>query len=159
MITTAQELLLKQYQEKAFISAILSEESCNYYSFIKNLINIPLIVCNSVMVCINSIITDQDALKVLNIILNASSGLILGMISNFKIYEKINQYHQLHIKFNKLSNLVDSKLTNELETLNINFIENIIDDYNNITEGQEFAFPNKIRNRIKNNMRIDWRCH
>jgi len=71
------------------------------------------------------------------------------MISNFKIYEKINQYHQLHIKFNKLANLVDSKLTNELENLNINFIENIIDDYNNITESQEFAVPNKIRNRIK----------
>ena len=149
MISQAQELLLKQYQEKAFVSAILAEESCNYYSFIKNLINIPLIVCNSVMVCINSIITDQDTLKVLNIILNSSTGLILGMISNFKIYEKINQYHQLDIQFNKLANLADSKLTNELETFNINFIENIIDDYNNITESQEFAFPNKIRNRIE----------
>lgn len=149
MISQAQELLLKQYQQKAFVSAILAEESCNYYSFIKNLINIPLIVCNSVMVCINSIITDQDTLKVLNIILNSSTGLILGMISNFKIYEKINQYHQLYIKFNKLANLIDSKMTNELENLNITFIENVIDDYNNITESQEFAFPNKIRNRIK----------
>jgi len=63
MITQAQELLLQQYQEKAFISAILSEESCNYYSFIKNLINIPLIVCNSVMVCINSITTDPRYIK------------------------------------------------------------------------------------------------
>ena len=71
------------------------------------------------------------------------------MISNFKIYEKINQYHQLYIKFNKLANLIDSKMTNELENLNITFIENVIDDYNNITESQEFAFPNKIRNRIK----------
>lgn len=149
MISAQQELLLKQYQEKAFISAILSEESCNYYNFIKNLINIPLIICNSVMVCINSIITDQDTLKILNIILNASTGLILGMISNFKIYEKINQYHQLYIKFNKLTNLIDSKMTNELENININFIENIVDDYNNITESQEFSFPNKIRNRIK----------
>ena len=71
------------------------------------------------------------------------------MISNFKIYEKINQYHQLYIKFNKLANLIDSKMTNELENININFIENIVDDYNNITESQEFSFPNKIRNRIK----------
>ena len=28
MITQAQEVLLKQYKEKAFISAILAEESC-----------------------------------------------------------------------------------------------------------------------------------
>ena len=71
------------------------------------------------------------------------------MTSNFKIYEKINQFHQFYIKLNKLANLVDSKMTNELENLNITFIENVIDDYNNITESQEFAFPNKIRNRIK----------
>ena len=149
MITQAQEVLLKQYKEKAFISAILAEEACNYYSFIKNIINIPLIVCNSVMVCINSIITDQDTLKVLNIILNASTGLIIGMISNFKIYEKINQFHQLNSKFIKLSNLIDSKMTNELENINNVFIENIIIDYTNITESQEFAFPTKIRNKIK----------
>jgi len=149
MISQAQEVLLKQYKEKAFISAILAEEACNYYSFIKNIINIPLIVCNSVMVCINSIITDQDTLKILNIILNASTGLIIGMISNFKIYEKINQFHQLNSKFIKLSNLIDSKMTNELENINNVFIENIIIDYTNITESQEFAFPTKIRNKIK----------
>ena len=33
--------------------------------------------------------------------------------------------------------------------ININFIENIVDDYNKLTESQEFSFPNKIRNRIK----------
>ena len=149
MITSQQELLLRQYKEKAFINAILSEESHNHYSFIKNLINIPLIICNSVMVCINSIITDQDTLKILNIILNSSTGLILGMISNFKIYEKINQFHQLYIKFNKLSNMIDSKMTNELELINNDFIENTINEYNNISEAQEYAFPNKIRKRIK----------
>ena len=149
MISAQQELLLKQYKDKAFVNAIMSEESCNYYNFVKNLINIPLIVCNSVMVCVNSIITDQDTLKILNIILNASTGLIIGMISNFKTYEKINQYHLLYIKYNKLSNLIDSKLTNDMENINITFIEGIIDDYNNIGEGQDFAFPSSIRKRVK----------
>jgi hypothetical protein len=149
MISAQQELLLKQYKDKAFVNAILAEESCNYYNFVKNLINIPLIVCNSVMVCVNSIITEQDTLKILNIILNASTGLIIGMISNFKIYEKINQYHLLYNKYNKLSNLIDSKLTNDMENINITFIEGIIDDYNNIGEGQDFAFPSSIRKRVK----------
>ncbi len=149
MISAQQELLLKQYKDKAFVNAILAEESCNYYNFVKNLINIPLIICNSVMVCVNSIITEQDTLKILNIILNASTGLIIGMISNFKIYEKINQYHLLYIKYNKLSNLIDSKLTNDMENINITFIEGIIDDYNNIGEGQDFAFPSSIRKRVK----------
>ena len=41
---TAQQLLLKQYQERAFISSILSEETYNHYNFIKNIRNIPLII-------------------------------------------------------------------------------------------------------------------
>ena len=148
-ITDEQKHLLTQYKEKAFINAVLSEESCNYYQFLKNLINIPLIICNSVMVCINSIITDQDTLKILNIILNASTGLIIGMISNFKIYEKINQNYQLYIKYNKLSNLIDGKLTNEIELINTDFIESIINEYNNINENQEYAYPVSIKRRIK----------
>ena len=99
MITDEQKDLLKQYKEKAFISSVLAEESYNYYNFVKNLINVPLIICNSVMVCINGSIEDQNTLKILNIILNSSTGLILSFISNFKIYEHISQYHQLQIKF------------------------------------------------------------
>ena len=101
------------------------------------------------MVCINSIIEDQDILKVLNIILNSSTGLILAMISNFKIYEKINMFHMLYSKYNKLTNLIDGKLTNEMENINNDFIENIINDYINISDSQEYAFPEKIKKRIK----------
>ncbi len=58
-----------------------------YYSFIKNIINKPLIICNSAMVCINSYVTDQELFKILNIISNSSTGFILSFISNFMIYE------------------------------------------------------------------------
>jgi hypothetical protein len=37
MISTQQQELLKKYKEKAFVSAILAEEACNYFSFIKNI--------------------------------------------------------------------------------------------------------------------------
>ena len=101
MINEKQLELLSSYKDKCFISAILCEQSTNYYSFIKNLINIPLIICNSVMVIINSIVLDDNTLKILNIILNSSTGIILGLISNFKIYEKINEFHTSYIKYNK----------------------------------------------------------
>jgi hypothetical protein len=47
MIVDEQQLLLKQCQERSYGSSILAEESYNYYNFIKNVINIPLIICNS----------------------------------------------------------------------------------------------------------------
>ncbi len=89
MISGQQQLLLKQYQEKSSVSSILAEGACNYFRFIKNIINTPLIICNSAMVCINSSITYQELLKILNIILHSSTGLILSLISNVKIYEHI----------------------------------------------------------------------
>ena len=100
MITEEQKQLLISYKDKSFVSTLLAEQSYNYYSFIKNIINIPLIITNSAMVIINATIEDQNLLKVLNIILNSSTGLILSLISNFKIYENIQQFHQLQIKFN-----------------------------------------------------------
>jgi hypothetical protein len=149
MITEEQKSLLIAYKEKAFISALLSEESYNYYNFTKNIINIPLIITNSAMVVLNAIITDQDLLKILNIILNASTGLILSLIANFKIYENIQAFHQLQIKFNKLSHIIDSKLTNELDKINNEYISGVIEDYDAIIESADIVFPLKIRKRIK----------
>ena len=68
MITPEQKELLKQYQDKTFINALMAEEGYNYYNFLKNIINIPLIVCNTAMVIINSLISNEDLLKILNII-------------------------------------------------------------------------------------------
>ena len=41
MITDIQQQLLKQYQDKGYINALLAEESNNYYNVIKTIINIP----------------------------------------------------------------------------------------------------------------------
>jgi len=150
MITNQQIDLLKQYKDRAFISCLLAEQSHSYFVFIKNIINIPLIITNSTMVIINAIITDQDLLKVLNIILNSSTGLILSLISNFKIYENIQQFHQLQIKFNKLSHQIDSKLTNDIDNISAEYVSSIVDDYDKIYESIEFSFPNPIKKRIKN---------
>lgn len=149
MINDAQILLLKQYQEKSFVSSILAEEACNYYHMIKNIVNIPLIICNSIMVCINSIIIDPDLLKILNIILNTSTGLILSLISSFKIYEHITMFNQLRIKYTRITHLLDTKITNEIEKIDNDFIQSIINEYDSITEANEFQFPLHIRAKVK----------
>jgi len=150
MISNEQFELLKQYKERSYVSSLLAEQSQSYYVFIKNIINIPLIITNSAMVIINAIIIDQDLLKVLNIILNSSTGLILSLISNFKVYENIQQFSQLQIKFNKLSHQIDSKITNDINNISVEYINSVVDDYDNICESIEFQFPNHIKKRIKN---------
>jgi len=149
MISDKQLQLLNSYKDKCFISAILCEQSTNHYNFIKNLINIPLIICNSVMVIINSMVMDDNTLKILNIILNSSTGIILGLISNFKIYEKINEFHSSYIKYNKLMNSIHSKMTNNYDDITGDFINSIVNDYDNITDNLNYGFPNKIKKRTK----------
>ena len=71
------------------------------------------------------------------------------MISNFKIYEKIQQYHQLQIKFNKLNHQIDSKINNDMSNITSDYIIGVIEDYDQILESIEYTFPTKIKNRIK----------
>jgi hypothetical protein len=149
MITNQQLELLKQYKDRSYISCLLAEQSHSHYVFIKNIINIPLIITNSAMVIINATIADQDLLKVLNIILNSSTGLILSLISNFKVYENIQQFKQLQIKFNKLSHQIDSKITNDPDNITAEYISSVVEDYDQIYESIEFQFPNKIKQRLK----------
>jgi hypothetical protein len=149
MLTEQQKELLVSYKQKAFINALLAEQSYNYYNWIKNAVNIPLIISNTAMVCINSIITEQDLLKILNIILNSSTGLILSLISNFHIHESISQFETLQKKFTKLSNDIDTKITNDLDNITIEYINNVVEDYGAINETIKYAFPNKIKKRIK----------
>ena len=147
-VSNQQLTLLQAYKDKSFISSILAEESYNYYVFIKNLINIPLIITNSGMVVINSIITDDNLLKILNIILNASTGLILSLISNFKIHENINQFNQIRIKYTKLSHLIDNKIISD-EIITNEFIKSVVEDYDQITENFDVIYPNHIKQKIK----------
>jgi hypothetical protein len=104
------------------------------------------------MVVINSIITDDNLLKILNIIFNASTGLILSLISNFKIHENINQFNQIRIKYTKLSHLIDNEMISNEEITN-EFIKSVVEDYDQITENFDVIYPQHIKKKVKNNMR------
>jgi hypothetical protein len=83
MLTNEQIILLESYRDKAYVSNILCTETSNFYSFIKNLVNIPLILSSSIMTILNSSDFDPHPMRVPNIILNASTGLILSLINNY----------------------------------------------------------------------------
>ncbi len=109
MITNLEIDLLKSYKEKSYLMGILCEQSYNHYSFVKNMINVPLILVNTAMTVLNSAIFDANDLKIPNIILNSTTGIIIGLVSSFKVYEKIHQFHQLQSKFNKLSSTIEKE--------------------------------------------------
>ena len=149
MITNIELELLKSYKDKAYIMGLLCEQSYNNYSFVKNLINIPLILINTSMTILNSIIENSNEMKIPNIILNSSTGLIIAFVSQYKLYEKINEFHQLQNKFNKLSTNIEKKLILDIESLTDNDINGYIETYDILIDNMVYPISDGIKNKIK----------
>ena len=149
-LSTEQIKLLQGYRDKSYILSVLCSECSEYYSFIRSCINIPLILSSSVMTVLNSYNKiNSDDLQISNIILNASTTLILSFSSSMKLNEKIINFKNNGIKLSKYCSNIEDCLTNHLNEITNDDITKFIDDYNNINENIEFSFVSHIKERIK----------
>ncbi len=76
-ISQEQIKLLESYRDKAYITSILCSQSVEHFSFLRSIINIPLILSSSTMTVLNS--KDEGTnnnMKYTNIVLNAWTNLI-----------------------------------------------------------------------------------
>ena len=82
MLNQNQIKQLQSYRDKSYVSSILFQKHSDSYNLMKNIINFPLIIISSVMGLINSNF-EPEKLKIMNIILNCLTALILGLVNNF----------------------------------------------------------------------------
>jgi hypothetical protein len=68
MLSIEQMKLLEGYRDKAYIGTILCDDSFNYYSFIKTLIHIHLVLSSTIMTLLNSSDFDPVTMRIPNII-------------------------------------------------------------------------------------------
>tara|TARA_B100001996_G_scaffold380885_1_gene369219 strand:- start:1572 stop:2147 length:576 start_codon:yes stop_codon:yes gene_type:complete len=141
--------LLKSYKDKSYVMGVLCEKSFEYFNFIKSICNIPLILISSIMAILNSSTFDGNEMKIPNIVINSLTAMIVGMINNFSINEKENNFKQLSSKFMKISHSIEDKLHNHLETLTSSDVSNQIKEYDNLIEQIDFTFPTSIQKTVK----------
>jgi len=149
MITTEQIQLLKNYQDKAYVSAILCEKSSNYYSMLKNIFNVPIILASSFMSILNSSQVEEKQLKYINIIVNALTALILSLTNNFKFQERAMNFKTQGNKFNKLVHSIEDNLVNEPQKITVDIVRNFITSYDSINENIDFDFPYHIKQNVR----------
>ena len=150
MISEDQIKLLQSYCDKSYVTSILCTQSEEFFSFIRSMINVPLILSSSVMTILNSLPEiDSSSMKYSNIALNASTSLILTLIGNFKLPEKIGNYRAIYIKMNKLCHNIEDKLTNDLDNTNSEHIRQFINEYDSLNENLDYPYPSFIKNRFK----------
>ena len=143
-ISPEQIKLLESYRDNAYITSILCSQSAEHFSFLRSIVNIPLILCSSTMTILNSL--DESHA---NIILNAWTSLILSLVGNFKLPEQATNFAQIQVKMNKLCHQIEDRLSIDLENTNIEHIRAIINDYDALYEQLDYSFPNFIKNRVK----------
>lgn len=148
MITEEQLKLLEAYRDRSYVSNILCNECSNFYSMIRNIINIPIILSSSVLALLNSSSFDQNEMKYANVIINSSVALILSISNNLKLSEKIGNFKNIGNKFNKLCHSIEDSVTNNRETITTENIKVFIDSYDNINEQLEFEYLSHIKKKV-----------
>ena len=149
-ISSEQIKLLESYRDKAYITSILCSQSAEHFSFLRSIVNIPIILSSSTMTVLNSMDEGtNNNMKYANIVLNAYTSLILSLVANFKLPEQATNFAQIQVKMNKLTHQIEDKLTIDLESCKIEDIRHFINDYDALYEQLDYAFPNFIKNRVK----------
>jgi hypothetical protein len=124
-ISSDQIKLLESYRDKAYITSILCSQSAEHFSFLRSIINIPIILSSSTMTVLNSLSEGNDnRMKYSNIILNAWTSLILSLLGNFKLVEQATNFAQIQVKMNKLCHQIEDRLSIDLENTNIEHMSN-----------------------------------
>jgi len=139
---------LKIYQERCFINSLLFEKMMNHNIFVRNVLNFPLILISAVLTVLNSIMDEKD-MKIINIVLNGTVGLILSMMNNFKINDKIATFKNEKAKIIKLQHKIDTYLNTSIE-VNVKDVEEILAQYDAIIEEQEYPILDFIKKNIIN---------
>lgn len=149
-INDAQIKLLKQYKDKSYIVSILAKKSFDYYSYIKSLINVPLILSSTSLAILNSADITAEQMKIPNIIINSITGLTLALIGNFKINERVSLYKNINTKITKLNHRLEEYDVEKYSTVTKEKYTNLINEYESIIEQIEIPFPNKIKKQVYN---------
>jgi len=98
---------LQKLLDKSECMVLLTSSACNYWSYVKFLFSIPLVLTSSAMCIINSISEDANAVKIPNIVVNAVSVLIVSLNNNIKASEKCDAYRKLSQQFMNLSQEIE----------------------------------------------------
>jgi hypothetical protein len=142
---------LKKYLEdtldKAFIYSLMLYQAEVYNNRLKMCFKLPLILTGAAMSIVNSNF-EGDAMKLVNIIFNIGSSVILS-ISIFLAFEaKEQEFANAKKKFIKLSTEIEQKLisSNQLEE---SYVFACIEKYNTIEENLDYQIPQYILSRTR----------
>jgi len=141
--------ILKDYLDKSFISAILCQYHYEFYNKINMITMFPLIIGSSILTILNSSTIQEDIMKYINISINGLNTLVIALTTNYKLADRLTTYKTLYSKYQKLSHKIESNINNSSE-LTDKILDDIITEYDNIGNDNEYNFLSSYKKKIIN---------
>lgn len=138
---------LKQYRDRCYINSLLCGLSYNYYNTINNICLFPTILGSSILTCLNSSNIEGDKIKYTNIIINGSITIILALVTQYKIHDRISIFKAYQSKFTKLTHHIEGIINKKEEILNEE-ITNVINKYDTMIDELQFSYPEHIKKKV-----------
>ncbi len=139
------------YKDYTYIMYILCDKTASFYSKIKNIINIPIVICSTALSILNTTNFDDNIIKNVSMSFNLLIALSVAMLSLFKITEKEFSFKTHSSNFLKLHNKINIELAKSKTILSEIEVLPIINEYNLLCEYIIFHIPSRIRKDIKEN--------
>ena len=141
--------LLQEYRDKCFVYNILCEKSYEYYSKLKSILSVPLIMSSSIMTILNSGTFEPEAMQIPNIAINAITAFFISIMNNFKLSEKAGNFRNLSLRYMQLLHYIEDKLNSEGDGIDAQDFREIIKSYDDLASQNEFLIPNHIKNKVR----------
>lgn len=136
--------ILDNYTQQITVLAILCTKTSKYYNRKRHCLIIPNIIITSMLTILNAVFENTNHLKIANVILNASSTLLIALDKSLQYSEKATLFFKSSQLLSKLSHDVDRhRLNAEVETEQ-EFLKTLINDYDNIVSNITYEVPNSI---------------
>jgi hypothetical protein len=131
---------------------LLCSKANGYWSMVKFIFQIPLVLTSSAMCIINSVSEDANEVKIPNIVVNAISVLIMSLNNSIKASEKCDLFRRLSQQFLLLAGQIEND--NEITDSDFQLIalkyENLINDclFEEIPNRYKLQVAESFKNRV-----------
>lgn len=147
MENNRRELILKEYQDKTFITAILCDKHYQYYYKINMISMLPLILGSSILTVLNSSPIKEEIMKYINVSINGLNTIIIALITQYKLQDRINTYKTLYNKNQKLSHKIESIINNSTDITD-KILDDIITEYDILQNDNQYTYLSHYKNKI-----------
>ena len=147
---------IEVYKDYTYIMYILCDKTASFYSKIKNIINIPIVLCSTALSILNTteFINNTDMIPItrnISIACNLLIAISVAILNLYKITEKEFAFRSHSETFLQLHNKINAEIAKS-KTIHTKIdILRIINEYNLYSEQLAFHIPSRIRKFIVKN--------